>query len=153
MINYRFTVGDFVSQTTVDFLKENNFNGWDNFTAPKDPLKSITATKSENPLGKNASTQITAHLNSAKLIKYLLNLGLDISLDTPVVIRDSRISNVSCDVQKLPNPVSLEETPYGLQIIIYLSGLKEWMELIDENGLPNVPTQLTDEPDLVINSP
>jgi hypothetical protein len=150
LTNYRFTFGDFVSQTTVNFFKKNNFNGWDNFRAQRDPLKSITAAETPNTLVLGALTQLIGHLNSAKLIKYLVNLNLDISPDTTVAISNGpEISNVSRDVQKLPNPVSVEQTPYGPQINIYLPPLKEWMELIDENGFPKVPKQLTEDPDFV----
>lgn len=153
LTSYRFTFGDFVSQTTVKFFRDNEFNGWDNFTAPRDPLKSITATETSNTLGQNALAQITAHCNSKKLAQRLKETNSDISPDTPVVIvNGSNISQVSSDGQKLPNPLSKIETPYGSQFIIDLNKLGRWIKSKDENGLPIVPTQLTDDPDFVNNN-
>jgi hypothetical protein len=154
LTSYRFTFGDFVSQTTVKFFRDNEFNGWDNFTAPRDPLKSITATETSNTLGQDALIQLIAHFNGDKLSGYLLNLGLDVSPDTPVVISNvPKISKVSSDGKKLPNPVSLEQTPYGPEFRISLSSLGRWIESKDENGLPIVPKQLTGDHDSVKTPP
>ena len=153
LTSYRFTFGDFVSQTTVDFFKKNNFNGWDNFSAPRDPLKSITATETSNTLGQDALIQLIGHLNSERFALRLKDTHSDISPGTPVVINQgSNISQVSSDSQKMPNPLSKIETPYGPEIIIDINKLKRWIESKDENGLPNVPEQLTEDPDFVNNT-